>query len=123
MTRDSGATTARVVRPSTSKRYTTTGICPRHSGRVRRRGAETQPRVSSFPDSDRLRAAGMPGLSSLLPLFRLLPFGQKSESSGLIQIVEQRLIDWHRARLVADQLGDAFNCRLAIDIGAQRIQV
>ena len=62
-------------------------------------------------------------MSSLLSLFCLLPFRQEGQSLGLVEIVQERLIDWHWTRLVADQLTHALDRRFAVHIRTQRVKV
>src|SRR6266576_4881375 len=98
------------------------GIYPRHSGARARPESGCARRIgfwSPDPGFDRPR---MTRSSSLLSLLRLLPFRQESESLGLVQIVQERLIDRHWPRLVSDQLTHALHCRFALHVGTQRIE-
>src|SRR5262245_42194999 len=123
MTNESGAATASVVNPRTSKRYTTMGIYPRHPGaRLTRAGIQMSTDLFWSP-VPAWTGPECPDLPSLLSLFCLLPFRQEGQSLCLVQIIQQRLIDRHWTRLVADQLTHAFDRCFAVDVGAQRIKV
>src|SRR5689334_13099928 len=124
MTSERGAATASVVSPRTSKRYTTMGIYPRHSGaRITPARNQDEHRIRFWSPVPAWTGPECPDASSLLSLFCLLPFRQEGQSLGLVEIVQERLIDRHWARLVADQLAHAFDCRFAFHIGTQRVKI
>jgi len=56
------------------------------------------------------------GALCLLPLLRLLPLRQEGKAFGLVEILQERLVDRNRPRLVADQLRNTLDRRLAINV-------
>src|SRR4029079_7413238 len=124
MTSERGAATASVVSPRTSKRYTTMGIYPRHSGaRTTPARNQDEHRIRFWSPVPAWTGPECPDVSSLLSLFCLLPFRQEGQSLGLVEIVQERLIDRHWTGLVADQLTHALDRRFAVNIGSQRVKI